>query len=197
MLAIAAGTDYAAGSPASATGTIADNDALVTVTATDANGAEQGQDPIVFTFTRSNSLSGNIVINLGWSGTAALTTDYTLSSSGGTLSANGSTLTMFNGDTSVTVTAKPVDDAIIEPAESVVLTLGAGTGYSVGAPGSANGTITDNDTGTVNVVATDPGGAEQAQDVIVFTITRTVSTSTAITIGLAWTGTATCRRTTR
>ena len=191
VLAIAAGTNYTAGSPASATGTIADNDALVTVAATDASGAEQGQDPIVFTFTRSNSLSGNIVINLGWSGSATLTSDYTLSSSGGTLSANGSTLTMYNGDTSVTVTAKPVDDAIIEPAETVVLTLGTGTGYSVASPGTANGTIADNDTGTVNVVATDANGAEQAQDVIVFTITRTVSTSTAITIGLAWTGTAT------
>ena len=100
----------------------------MTVAATDANGAEQGQDPIVFTFTRSNSLSGNIVINLAWSGTATLTADYTLSSSGGTLSANGLTLTMFNGDTSVTVTAKPVDDAIIEPAETVSLTLGSRDG---------------------------------------------------------------------
>ena len=51
MLAIAAGTNYTAGSPTSASGTIADDDALVTVAATD--------KMIVFTFTRSNSLSGD------------------------------------------------------------------------------------------------------------------------------------------
>ena len=133
-LTIATGTNYTPGAAATATGTIADNDALVTVTATDPSGAEQGQDPIVFTVTRSNYLTGNIIVNLTWSGTATLGTDYTLSSSGGTLSANGLTLTMFNGDTSYTITAKPVDDAIIEPSETVVLTLGSGTGYSPAAP---------------------------------------------------------------
>ena len=35
---------------------------------------------------------------------------------------------MFNGDTSVTVTAKPVDDAIIEPAETVVADAGCRDG---------------------------------------------------------------------
>ena len=155
------------------------------------SGAEQGQDPIVFTVTRSNYLTGNITVNLAWSGTATLGTDYTLSSSGGTLSANGLTLTMFNGDTSYTITAKPVDDAIIEPSETVVLTLSSGTGYSAAAPGTATGSIADNDTGVVSVAATDASGAEQAQDPIVFTVTRTVSTSAAITVNLTWTGSAT------
>ena len=84
-MAIAAGTGYTAGSPASATGTIADNDApaTVSVSATDASGAETGANPIVFTVTRSANTTSSVVVNLAWSGTAAYGTDYTVTASGG------------------------------------------------------------------------------------------------------------------
>ena len=75
-------------------------------------------------------LNTAVTINLGWGGSATLTTDYTLTASGGTLGANGSTLTLAAGVTSATITAKPVDDSLIEPDETVVLTLTGCTAVS-------------------------------------------------------------------
>ena len=186
-LTIATGTNYTPGAAASATGTIADNDALVTVTATDPSGAGRAGPTIVFTVTRSNYLTGTITVNLTWTGTATFV-GHELVGAG---RSRPWLVTSVQRRHSYTITAKPVDDAIIEPSETVVLTLGAGTGYSPAAPGTASGTIADNDTGVVSVAATDASGAEQAQDPIVFTVTRTVSTSAAITVNLAWSGSAT------
>ena len=177
-----------------ATVTIVNDDsnttASVSVTATDANGAEQAQDPVVFTITRSGSTANAITVNLGWSGTATLTSDYTLTASGGTLNGTSS-ITLGAGVSSATITAKPVQDTTIEPTETVVLTVGSGTGYTVGAPASATASIADDDTPGVTVAATDTNGAEQGHDPIVFTITRTGNTSVSTTVNLAWGGMAT------
>ena len=135
---------------------------------TDGVGAEQGLDPLVFTVTRTGVTTGTTNVTLAWSGSATLTTDYTVGVSGATISANRLTLTFGPGQTVATVTLTPVDDTAIEPTEQVVLTLAAGTGYTVGTPASATGTIADNDTPVVGVVASDAVGAEQAQNTIVF-----------------------------
>jgi hypothetical protein len=46
------------------------------------------------------------------------------------------------------VTVNPTGDATLEPDETVTLTVVAGTGYDIGSPSSATGTITNDDTGT-------------------------------------------------
>ena len=43
---------------------------MIALTATDASGAEQGADPIVFTVTRTTDFSNVLAIALTWSGTA-------------------------------------------------------------------------------------------------------------------------------
>ena len=143
VLTLGAGTGYTVGSPASATGTIADNDVAptISVAATDASGAEAGANPIVFTVTRGTNLVGSVVVNLTWGGTATYGTDYTVSVSGGTLSANRLQLTLADGVAGATITVIPVDDTAVEAAETVVLTVAGGTGYTVGSPSSASGTI--------------------------------------------------------
>ena len=40
---------------------------------------------------------------------------------------------MAAGVSTVTVTAKPVNDTLIEPTETVTMTLNPGSGYTVGA----------------------------------------------------------------
>ena len=171
--------------------TIANDDGpagpVVTVAATDAAGAEQASDPIVFSLTRSGSTSSALAVAVAWSGSATLGGDYTVTVTGGTLS--GNTLTFASGSATATVTVKPVDDAVVEGAESVSLTLGLGAGYTVGAPGTASGSIADNDT-AVSVAATDSAGAEQLKDPIVFTVTRTGIVSGSTIVGLGWSGTA-------
>ncbi|HET9217470.1 MAG TPA: Calx-beta domain-containing protein, partial [Terriglobia bacterium] len=174
------------------TATILNDDAtpLVSVSAVDAAGAEQNRDPLSFVITRSANLAGDIVVNLSWTGTAALTSDYTLAATGGMLSANGLTLTMVAGTTSATISATPVDDTAQETSENVTLNLLTGAGYAVGNA-NATGSIADNDTpAVVTLGVTDSQGAEQGSDPIVFTIARTANTSSSITINLSWSGPA-------
>ena len=84
---------------------------MISVVATDASGAELGQDPIVFTVTRSVTTAGTLAVSLAWSGTAAAT-DYTVTATGATLS--GTTLTFAAGASTATITVKPVDDTVAE-----------------------------------------------------------------------------------
>ena len=46
-------------------------------------GNENGPDPIVFTITRTTNVLDQVVLNLGWSGTATYGTDYTVTVTGG------------------------------------------------------------------------------------------------------------------
>jgi hypothetical protein len=50
------------------------------------------------------------------------------------------------GSLTATVTVDPTADTTVEADETVSLTVTAGTGYTVGAPSSATGTITNDDT---------------------------------------------------
>ena len=85
-----------------------------------------------------------------------------------------------------------MDDTTLESAESVVLTLKTGTGYALGSPTSATGSIADNDaSSTVSIAATDASGAEQGANPIVFTVTRSANIVKQVVVNLAWSGTAT------
>jgi hypothetical protein len=66
--------------------TVRDNDgsATVSVTATDAAGAEQAADAIAF--TPGGNVWSSVVVNLARAGTATSGSDYTVSATGGTLS---------------------------------------------------------------------------------------------------------------
>jgi hypothetical protein len=134
ILTLASGTGYIVGSPSSATVTIADNDSapVATIVATDATASETAGDTGTFTITlsRQSSVATYVIYTIG--GTA--TNDY---------STIGNSVTIPAGSTTGTVTITPVDDNVSEGGESVILTLGNGTGYSVGSPSSATVTIAD------------------------------------------------------
>lgn len=112
------------------------DDATVTVAATDANAAEAGTDPGVFTVTRSGSTVNALTVAIAVSGTAVSGTDY---------AAIAGSVVIPAGQGSATVTVTPIDDSAVESAETVVLTLQPGAGYVVGSPASATVTIADND----------------------------------------------------
>lgn len=149
-LSVLSGVGYVLGNPTSVSGTIADNDtapstATVNLTATDAAGAEPGTNTIRFTLTRTGVLTSQISVGLGWSGTATYGKDYKVTVTGGVLNAKGTAVTLLASATTATITVTPLDDTRIEPAETVVLTLKAGTGYTLGADRAATGTIADDD----------------------------------------------------
>jgi Calx-beta domain/Domain of unknown function (DUF4114) len=156
----------------------------VSVTATDPLASETPGDLGVFTFTRTNSdLTQALTVNYALSGIATNGTDYTNLANSVTFAA---------GQATATVTVTPIDDTIVEPTESVILTLANGTGYNLAAdivPAQIN--ITDNDVLPVVTISSGTDAAEPATNGT-FTLTRTGNIATALTVNLAVpTGTAT------
>jgi hypothetical protein len=136
VMTLSAGGSYSLGTPKTATVTIEDNDAVtVGVTATDAVAAEGG-NPGTFRITRTGPTTAALTVAYTMSGTAANGSDYTLLSGSASIPA---------GASFVDVTLTPTDDAIVESAETAVMTLAAGAGYAVGSPASATVNIADND----------------------------------------------------
>jgi Ca2+-binding RTX toxin-like protein len=157
---------------------------VVTATANDAAAAEQGTDPMEFVIARSGPLTSSITINLVWGGSATLTTDYTVNATGGTLSANRLTLTLAAGASAATLTITPVNDVIAEGVEGITLTVSPGTGYVVGSPSTATGTIADNDIATLSVA--DAAVTEGNTGTKTVTITVTLSTPSASTVNVSY-----------
>jgi len=112
---------------------------IVNVQATDGTAAEAGADPGVFTITRTGATSSPLTVNYTLGGSATPGNDFASLSGSATIPA---------GSSSVTVTVVPVDDTGAEGAENVTLTLAAAAGYIVGAQGTAEVAIADNDSGT-------------------------------------------------
>ncbi len=152
-LTVAAGTGYTVGSPASATGTILNDDVpTATISVSPASVAEDGAANIVFTVTLNQAASVATSVNFTVGGTATNGTDY---------ATIASPLVIPAGNTTGTITVNPTADATIELDETVILTLAAGTGYTIGAPNSATGTILNDDllSLTINDVTLNEGNA--------------------------------------
>ena len=127
-----------------ATVSIADNDRVlptISIRATDAIAAETRTGQTVnrgqYQVTRSGSTAASLTVSYNVSGSALNGSDY---------ARLGGAITIPAGRTSVTFTVNPVDDALAEGAENVVLTLAARANYSIDATReSATVTIEDND----------------------------------------------------
>jgi subtilase family serine protease len=111
--------------------------ANVTITATDSAAAEAGLDTGTFTVTRSGDTARALTVHLAAPGGSAVAgADYV---------PLPATVTIAEGAANATVTVTPIDDAIVEPNETVSLSLTDGPGYQVGSPGGATVTLTSED----------------------------------------------------
>jgi hypothetical protein len=187
ILTLSGNAAYAVGSPGSATVTIADNDQpppppIITVVASDANASESGETGR-FRLTRTGATTAALTVHYTLGGTAVNGTDYQSLSTSVTIPA---------GASSVEITVTPIDDTEVEGSETVVLTVSANQAYIAGSSNTATVTIADNDRAllpTISVSATIAICAEGGANAT-FTITRTGSTSAALTVRFALTGTA-------
>ena len=137
ILTITANALYTVGSPSAATVTISDDDLpTVKVVATDDSAAEAGAATGTFTVTRTGVLTAPMTVNYTISGSATNGSDF------GALSGS---VVIAAGAASATVVVTPIDDAIDENNESVILTLASGAGYQIGSPNHDQVTIADND----------------------------------------------------
>jgi subtilase family serine protease len=108
----------------------------VTIAAT-GPATEAGTVPGSFTVTRSEPLDVTLPVTYTASGTATPSLDYTPVLSG---------VVAFDvGAATATFQVTPVDDTQVESDETVVVTLGAGFGYTVSGPASASLTIVSDD----------------------------------------------------
>ncbi|MGE5295165.1 MAG: GLUG motif-containing protein, partial [Solirubrobacterales bacterium] len=112
----------------------------VSISVSPSSVAEDGSTNLVYTFTRSTMGSGSITVNFTVGGTASYGADYTATGAA-RFTATAGTVRIPAGRKSVTVTINPTADPTLEPDETVVLTVQPGTGYSVGTPGAATGTV--------------------------------------------------------
>ncbi|MGC8454483.1 MAG: bluetail domain-containing putative surface protein, partial [Cylindrospermopsis raciborskii] len=92
-----------------------------------------------YTFTRTGVISNALTVNYKVGGSATIGTDYTGISTAGTTK----TVTFAANSSTATVTIDPTADTTVEENETVILTLAAGSGYTIWTTTAVTGTITN------------------------------------------------------
>ncbi|WP_035226329.1 Calx-beta domain-containing protein [Paracidovorax oryzae] len=140
---VASGSGYSIGNPSSATATIVNDDfPVASISVSPASVAEDGAANLVYTVALDQPSPSALSIGFSVGGTATSGTDY---------AAVNSPLVIAAGQTSGTITIDPTPDTTVEPDETVVISLNAGSGYTVGSPNSATGTILNDDLPALSV----------------------------------------------
>jgi hypothetical protein len=151
------------------------DDFSIFVKATDVSVGETGPNSGSFTFGRTGPTTSALTVNYSLSGTAS-SSDYTGLSGSVVIPA---------GASSVTAIVTPVDDAAIESAETIVVTLTSASGYLLGTPVSAEVTIVDNDGAGVTVAPVSGLMTNEAGGDASFTVVLNTAPSADVTIALS------------
>ncbi|RFC48369.1 MAG: Calx-beta domain-containing protein/PKD domain-containing protein [Verrucomicrobia bacterium] len=164
--------------------TILDDDTpLVSILASDST-ATEGGDGGAFTVTRTGPVADALTVNFNRSGSAVSGTDYTAIAAAGSV-------TIPVGQASAEIVVSPLQDTTAEGPETVIITLTNGSGYAIGAPGSATVTLNDDDVNTVSLVAVDASASETPGNGGQFQLTRSGPATAALSVNLSLSGTAT------
>lgn len=144
------------GAPASATGTILNDDVpTASISVAPASVLENGADNLIYTIALNAASASPITMNLTVGGTATNGADY---------APVNSPVTIPAGTTSHTIVVNPNSEGTIEADETVIIALAAGAGYTVGAPNSATGTILNDDFPSVAVSSVTANRRQQRDD---------------------------------
>ena len=183
-LTISSNAAYTIGSPSNATVTITDNDnapledkPIVTITAPDASAGEPANHGY-FVVSRTGATSSSLRIYYSTSGsTASSGTDY---------AALPGYVDILSGQSWAVIYVIVYDDNTMENSETVQLTISSNAAYSIGSPGNATVTITDNDDipvekPIVTITAPDASAGEPANNGY-FTVSRTGATSVSLRV---------------
>ena len=154
----------------------------VSIAVSPASVSEDGATNLVFTVTRSLNLSSSTTVNITTGGSATSGVDYT-----GAVTA----VTIPAGATTATVVIDPVADATVEANETVILSIAAGSGYVVGAPAAATGTILNDDVPIVSIAVSPASVAEDGAANLVYTVTLNQPALNATSVNFTVGGTAT------
>jgi uncharacterized repeat protein (TIGR01451 family) len=163
-----------------ATNTIADDDSATVTIANTTNAAEPAANGVM-TLTQSAVSSQATVLSYLVSGTAISGSDYT---------ALSGTVTIPAGATTATISIPVLNDLVVEPSETVTVTLSAVTSglATLGATVVATNNIADDDSATVTIANT-TNAAEPATNGVM-TLTQSAVSSQATVLSYTVGGTA-------
>jgi acetyl esterase/lipase len=160
-------------------------DVTVRVNATDALGSEGGTGTATFTVSRTGSTAAPLTVRWAPAGTARIGADYSLAAPW--------TVAIPAGAASANLTLRPLEDALVEGDETVVLKLASSPSYRIDVTGaSATATISDNDGAggpaglpVVSLAATDASASEVGPDDGTFTVSVDPAPATDLTVRYA------------
>lgn len=187
-LTLRAGTGYIVGTPAPVVGVVANDEivANVSLAVSESSVIEDGATNLIYAFTRSGPTETSLIVNYLVGGTAANGVDYAGLSTSGSIK----TVTIAAGSSAAFVTVDPTADTIIEPEETISLTLAAGTGYLAQTAGPVSARIIDDDAVAVSLALTATSVSEDGAQDLVYVFTRTGSAAAALTVNYSLGGTA-------
>ncbi|MBD2550602.1 type I secretion C-terminal target domain-containing protein [Microcystis elabens FACHB-917] len=168
-------------------GTILNDDAaplpLISLAVAPASVTEDGATNLIYTFNRTGDTTNPLTVNYSIAGTATNGNDYGLI---------GTSVTFAAGSATATVTVDPTGDSILEPDETVSLTLSADPAYLIGTAGPVTGTITNDDAAafSINDVSILEGNAGTSLAVFTVTLSTAVAGGASVSFATA-NGTAT------
>ncbi len=119
---------------------------LVSISVSPLNTPEDGVANLTYTITRTGSTACDLPVSFTVGGTASLGSDYPAIAD--------SPIIIPAGSASVDIVVDPTADNIVEPDETVIITLIDGALYDLGANVMATGTITNDDAATVTLTGT-------------------------------------------
>jgi Ca2+-binding RTX toxin-like protein len=182
-LTLASGTGYTIGTTTAVTGTITNVPATsITLAVSPSSVTEDGTQNLIYTFTRTGSTTNPLTVNYSVAGTATNGTDY---------ASIPTSVTFVAGSATATVIVDPTPDTTAESNETVILTLASGTGYTVGTTTAVTGTITNVTLPTITLAVSPSSVTEDGTQNLIYTFTRSGSTTNPLTVNYTVGGTAT------
>ncbi|OCY13638.1 MAG: calcium-binding protein [Microcystis aeruginosa CACIAM 03] len=148
----------------------------ITLAVSPSSVTEDGTTNLVYTFTRTGSTTSALTANYTVGGTATNGTDYT---------SIPTSVTFAAGSATATVTVDPTPDTTVEPDETVILTLAAGTGYTVGTTTPVTGTINNDDSASISINDVTVSEGNSGTTNAVFTVTLSNPVDTSVTLNYA------------
>ena len=168
--------------------TVNDNDTPPVFGVTKSGACAEPTTGCEFQIVRESGVSGSFTVGFTVSGTAIRSTDYTLNDTtcgGPVIAGNSVSHSQAAPAGAFRIAVCPIDDVAVEGVETVVLTLNAGAGYTLGAVATQSHNIADDDSPQVVTVAVSGSPASENGGVLTYTFTRSGGSAAAQAATLA------------
>lgn len=169
------------GATTTATVNVADNDTPPVFGLVKAGACAEPTTSCTFGIVRESGVTNTSTVGFTISGTATRGTDYTLNDTGcggPVIAGNSVSHTQAAPSGTFTIAVCPIDDTAVEGAETVIMTLNTGAGYTLGAVATQTQSIADDDSPQVVTVAVN-GPVSEAGGVLTYTFTRSGGSAAA------------------